>query len=83
MLMTRQLWTPGILTSGLKLMVLLRLEDWMGDPQPRMMLPQLGDQVVGNKPHRPRQSVQHDGHKGLSGTQWKRHRSQHELCDQT
>ena len=54
-----------MLTSGFKLVVLLGLEDWMGDPQPRVMLPQLGDQVVGYKPHRPRQGVQHDGHKGL------------------
>lgn len=53
------------LTSGFKLMVLLGLEDRMGDPQPWMMLPQLGDQVVRHKPHCPRQSVQNDGHKGL------------------
>lgn len=37
----------------------------MGDPQPRMMLPQLGDQVVGYKAHCPSQSVQHNSHKGL------------------
>lgn len=37
----------------------------MGDPQPRMMLPQLGDQVVGHKAHCPSQSVQHNSHKGL------------------
>lgn len=37
----------------------------MGDPQPRVVLPQLGDQVVGDKAHCPGQSVQHDGHKGL------------------
>lgn len=37
----------------------------MGDPQPRVMLPQLGDKVVGDKSHCPRQSVQHDGDKGL------------------
>jgi len=30
-----------------------------------MVLPQLWDQVVGYKPNRPRQSVQHDGHKRL------------------
>ena len=54
-----------MLTSGFKLVVLLGLEDRMRDPQPRVMLPQLGDQVVGYKSHRPRQSVQHDGHKGL------------------
>lgn len=46
-------------------MVLLGLEDWMRDPQPRMMLPQLRDQVVGDEPHRCGQSVQHDGDKGL------------------
>lgn len=54
-----------ILTSGFKLMILLGLEDRMGNPQPRMVLPQLGDQVVGHKPHRPRESIQHDGYKGL------------------
>ena len=54
-----------MLTSGFKLVVLLGLEDRMGNPQPGVMLPQLGDQVVGHKPHRPRQSVQHDGDKGL------------------
>lgn len=37
----------------------------MGDPQPRVMLPQLGDQVVRHQAHRRRQSVQHDGHEGL------------------
>lgn len=57
--------SASTLTSGFKLMVLLGLEDRMGDPQPRMMLPQLGDQVVCHKPHSPRQSVQNDGHKGL------------------
>lgn len=46
-------------------MVLLGFEDGMGDPQPRVMLPQLGDQVVRHQAHRRRQSVQHDGHKGL------------------
>lgn len=54
-----------MLTSGLKLVVLFGLQDWMGDPQPRVMLPQLRDQVVGYKPNRTRESVQHDGHKGL------------------
>lgn len=58
-----------MLTSGFKLMVLLGLEDGVGDPQPRVMLPQLGDQVVSDKPHCPRQSVQHNGHKGLD-TRW-------------
>lgn len=58
-------YTVGTLTSGFKLVVLFGLEDRMGDPQPGVMLPQLGDQVVGHKPHRPRQSVQHDGDKGL------------------
>lgn len=37
----------------------------MRDPQPRVVLPQLRDQVVGDKAHRRRQSVQHDGDKGL------------------
>lgn len=46
-------------------MVLLGFEDGMGDPQPRVMLPQLGDQVVRHQAHRRRQSVQHDGHEGL------------------
>lgn len=59
----------GVLTSGFKLVVLLGLEDRMRDPQPWVMLPQLWDQVVGYKPHCPRQSVQHDGDKGL-GTCW-------------
>lgn len=54
-----------MLTSWFKLMVLLGLEDWVGDPQPRVMLPQLRDQIVGDKPHCPRQSVQHNGHKRL------------------
>lgn len=66
-LIGRQLcvYTAGTLTSGFKLVVLFGLEDRMGDPQPGVMLPQLGDQVVGHKPHRPSQSVQHDGDKGL------------------
>lgn len=54
-----------MLTSGFKLVVLLSLENRMRNPQPGVVLPQLGDQVVGHKAHRPRQSVQHDGHKGL------------------
>lgn len=57
------------LTPGFKLMVLLGFEDWVGDPQPGVMLPQLGDQVVGHQAHRRRQSVQHDGHKRLQTKQ--------------
>lgn len=60
-----ELHAVGTLTSGFKLVVLLGLEDWVGDPQPRVMLPELRDQVVGYKPHSPRQSIQHYGHKGL------------------
>ena len=66
---TMPTYTVGVRTSGFKLVVLLGLEDRVGDPQPGMMLPQLGDQVVRDKAHRPRQGVQHDGHKGL-GTKW-------------
>lgn len=64
-----------MLTSGFKLVVLFGLEDRMGDPQPRVMLPQLGDQVVGDNPHRPSQSVQHDSHKRLEVSRLKNERN--------
>ena len=50
-------------------MELLGLEDRVGQPQPGVVLPQLGDEVVGDQPHRPGQRVQHDGHKGLRATE--------------
>lgn len=43
----------------------------MRNPQPRVVLPQLRDQVVGDKAHRRRQSVQHDGDKRLQTRQGK------------
>lgn len=58
-------------TSGLKLVVLFGLQNRMRDPQPGVVLPQLRNQVVGHEPHRPRQSVQHDGHEGLR-VSWRR-----------
>lgn len=58
-----------MLTSGFKLVVLLGLEDRVGDPQPRVVLPQLGDQVVSDESHRPRQSIQHNCHKWLETQQ--------------
>lgn len=53
------------LTGGLELGVLLTLQDRVGDPQPGVMLPQLRDQIVSNKPHSRCQGVQHYGDKGL------------------
>lgn len=54
----------------------------MRDPQPRMMLPQLRDQVVGDKAHRRRQSVQHDGDKGLQTRQEKSYTEAHQrFCE--
>jgi len=55
----------GVMTSRLKLVVFLGLEDRVGDPEPGVVLPELGDDVVGDEAHRPGQRVQHDGHKGL------------------
>ena len=54
-----------VLTSWFKLPVLLAFEDRVRDPEPGVLLPHLGDEVVGDHAHCPRQRIQHNGDKRL------------------
>lgn len=54
-----------LLTSHFPLLILSVFKDGVWNPHPRVMFAQLGEQVVGYKPHGSSQDEEHNAEKGL------------------
>lgn len=63
----------GLLTCHLPLPILSVPKNGVGDPHPRVVLAELGEQVVGYKPHGGGQDKQHDAEEGLQGKRASHH----------